>query len=99
MAIGREGGADRKETATHAARLVLSWLRGNHLKRLDDLKEDGDEGEAIDDEAFLYDMRSVEELARGDEGWRFKEPKREAEDEGNAGKRVRLRAMLVREYD
>jgi len=80
---------DPKTRAIHSARCVIAWLRATGTRRAIAEDEDDDhvanvEGEDIDEEAVLYDMKSVEELAKeGNDGWTY-EPEEEPEDDDSS---------------
>ena len=65
-----------RDRAIHSARCVIEWLRASGYRETKKQEDDDDyvppvEGEPVDDEAKLYDMDSVAELAKGDDGWTY----------------------------
>eukprot|EP00520_Triparma_pacifica_P008736 CAMPEP_0118651064 /NCGR_PEP_ID=MMETSP0785-20121206/10589_1 /TAXON_ID=91992 /ORGANISM="Bolidomonas pacifica, Strain CCMP 1866" /LENGTH=2593 /DNA_ID=CAMNT_0006543497 /DNA_START=44 /DNA_END=7822 /DNA_ORIENTATION=+ len=67
------GAVNPKESATEAARVVISYLKN----RKPEIDKDGEE------EELVYDMQEIETLATGNDGWKYKKPGDELEDDGD----------------
>ena len=80
---------DPKTRAIHSARCVIAWLRATATRRAMAEDDDDDhvanvEGEEVDEEAVLYDMQSVENLAKEDgDNWTY-EPEEEPESDDSS---------------
>jgi hypothetical protein len=78
---------DPRTRAVYSARCIIDWLRtGKDRQDKADDKDDDfvlpAEGEPWDDEGYMYDMRSVEEVAAGDDNWQYVyEPPDDSDDE------------------
>ncbi|GMI11415.1 hypothetical protein TrLO_g5165 [Triparma laevis f. longispina] len=58
------GAIDPKVAASESARIVISYMKN----RKPEVDEDGEE------EELVYDMQTLEEIAAGDDGWKYKKP-------------------------
>ncbi|GMI08806.1 hypothetical protein TrVE_jg6426 [Triparma verrucosa] len=58
------GAIDPKVAASESARVVISYMKN----RKPEVDEDGEE------EELVYDMQTLEEIAAGNDGWKYKKP-------------------------
>ena len=78
---------DPKAAATDAARVVISYLKN----RQPETDEDGEE------EELIYDLQEIETLATGTDGWKYKKPGDDLDDEGEKELTLAARAKSMTE--